>query len=147
MSARSRRPIAGALARVLAFVLALVVPVAAAAQPHALAGSAWGLVALDGEPVPEDLDVFLEFREEGRVAGRGGCNRFTGGYVRQGGTIGFTPLASTRMACPGPAMAVESAFLAALEAAGSIIESEPDTLVLGDGSGAQRLRFQRRERD
>jgi heat shock protein HslJ len=67
----------------------------------------------------EGTQVTATFREDGRVTGSGGCNRYFGPYERAGGAIRIGPLAGTRMACPEPPGAAEqeAAFLAAMERA------------------------------
>ena len=39
--------------------------------------------------------------EGGIISGQDGCNRFTGKMEVQGNGIRFSPIAGTRMACPG----------------------------------------------
>lgn len=83
-----------------------------------LAGPVWRLARLAfAEPAPAGAEVTLEIAE-GRVAGRSGCNRFEG-PIREAKPreIEIGPLASTRMACPAEAMALEQRVLAALGAA------------------------------
>ena len=52
--------------------------------------------------------------EAGRVSGFSGCNRLVGSYTVEGDIVTLSQLAGTMMACPEPAMALESAFRAAL---------------------------------
>jgi heat shock protein HslJ len=40
------------------------------------------------------------FRDDGRVNGFSGCNRFMGEYTVSGANLLFDSMASTRMACP-----------------------------------------------
>jgi len=47
-----------------------------------------------------------------RVTGSGGCNRISGSYEAGAGTLRFSPMISTKMACPS--MDTETAFLRAL---------------------------------
>jgi heat shock protein HslJ len=89
----------------------------AAAQP-ALEGTEWRLVRLASGPVAAGdaqraPSLTLE-AEDARAFGSGGCNRFSGGYTREGQSLRFTPLAATKMACPD--MEMESAYFAALDA-------------------------------
>jgi putative lipoprotein len=86
--------------------------------PTPLEGTHWTLAELGGTPLPAGLpqEAYLEFQAEPRrVSGSGGCNRINGEYERDGGRLGFKPLASTRRACIGGGMDTEDAFLAALE--------------------------------
>jgi heat shock protein HslJ len=89
-----------------------------------LPGREWRLVELQGKPIPFTGDTapnMAFLKQEGRVAGHSGCNRFGGGY-KTGTTTGiftsltFTPLMTTRMACVDQARnALEQAFTATLE--------------------------------
>jgi copper homeostasis protein (lipoprotein) len=74
----------------------------------------WKLVELNGQPVPAlPREVHMVLRAQGgRVNGFGGCNSFSGAYVLDAAAsrIRFDQLASTRMACMGGGMEVETAF-------------------------------------
>lgn len=99
----------------------------------ALAGTAWKLVTLNGEPALADAEVTLSFTEA-EVSGNAGCNSYSGGYSLDGSTLAFTPLISTMMACEGPLMDQESAFFAALQASESVsVEDGQLTLSAADG--------------
>ncbi|MEZ5796287.1 MAG: META domain-containing protein [Paracoccaceae bacterium] len=85
-----------------------------AASPAAATeiGGGWQLVGVEGQPAPAPLT--LTFTAEGSFSGKAPCNRF---YGRIGGELPALTLgqiAATRMACPD--LAVESAYLQALEA-------------------------------
>jgi uncharacterized membrane protein len=60
----------------------------------------WRVVRLGDDMLPQGVIVTIAFDREGRVSGRSGCNRFTGGYTLTGEGLSFGPLAGTRMACP-----------------------------------------------
>jgi heat shock protein HslJ len=117
---------------------------ASSKAPADVAGGAWTLVAVEGEPVPTDAGIHLDFLEDGRVAGSGGCNRFSGSYVPGGDHLAFSPLAATRMACPVPLMERERAFFAAMERVASVSRHTPETLILADADGTVVLEFRRR---
>jgi heat shock protein HslJ len=78
---------------------------------------AWRLESLPGKDakalgaVRQPLTVRFE---AGRVSGFSGCNRLVGSYKVEGDVVTLSQLAGTMMACPEPAMALESAFRAAL---------------------------------
>lgn len=88
-----------------ALALALTLSsLAAQADAPVLIGPTWVAVELAGMPVPSQPAArrpTLEFVANGRVAGRDGCNRFSGPYRRDGERLTVGPLAVTRMACPG----------------------------------------------
>ena len=64
----------------------------------------------------EGTVVTAEFGADGRVAGSGGCNHFSGGYTLEGDGLAIGPVASTRKAClePEGVGEQEAAYLAAL---------------------------------
>jgi heat shock protein HslJ len=111
------------------------------AVPADLLGE-WTLVALDGEPVPEvGKNPTLEILEDGSAAGVSGVNRFRTQLELADGRLDFGPLAGTKMAGPPEAMALESDFLARLDAA-STYQVEGDTLRLWAGDN-EALTFAR----
>lgn len=70
-----------------------------------------------GEPALAEPEVTLRY-EDGRLVGRSGCNNYftTPEEGEMPGDVSVGPIGSTRMACPEPAMAVESRFLEQLGA-------------------------------
>jgi len=86
-------------------------------------GTLWRIRTASGpdgqpRPIPEDVEATLRF-EAGRVAGTGGCNRFSAECRIDGQRLEIGPIASTMMACPDPAMAAEARVFAALGAVSS----------------------------
>jgi heat shock protein HslJ len=118
-------------------MLALALPVipAMAAGSDRLAGSEWRPVEIAGAATPEDVEVFLQFRAEGAVAGLGGCNRFSGSYAPSDTSLEFGPLAATMMACPDPQMQVEQRFFGAVSQVRGFARDRVD-LTLTDADGA-----------
>ncbi|MGH9380501.1 MAG: META domain-containing protein [Thermoanaerobaculia bacterium] len=115
---------------------------AEAAVAAALAGTHWQLTELpreEGFAVDPELEAHLVLDAEGgRVSGSSGCNRLVGTFTQDGDALSFGPLAGTRMACPEPAMELESRFYAALEAVtGYSIDGETLTLEGPDGPVAR----------
>jgi putative lipoprotein len=102
----------------------------------------WLAEAIDGGGVAESAQSTLEFAHDGRVAGRGGCNRYGGSVKAESGSILMSELFSTKMACAPPLMDQESRFMAALQAARTY-RMEGSKLVLVDATGKPRLRFSR----
>ena len=103
-----------------------------------LTGTDWQLLELNGRPAPParapGRDVRLQLSSEGsRVSGFTGCNRMIGGFELAGATLRFSSLASSRMACLGPAAELEAQMLQML---GSItgwrIEGQQLQLLAGD---------------
>src|SRR5262245_45245506 len=98
--------------------MALLLPACASAEPEGplpsdLAGTDWTAKTVAGQPVPDDIAVTLQFAAD-RISGRSGCNRYAGPIRVVDGKLDIGPLVATRMACPPPQMAMETAFLAAL---------------------------------
>lgn len=75
--------------------------------PTELSGTNWTFVSIGGTPVATDRPTRLQF-DGNRLSGSAGCNRFSGTYVVDGGTLKAGPLMATEMACPG--MELEAAF-------------------------------------
>ena len=99
-------------------------------------GTEWTLAS--GVDVPEDAVPTL-LLEEGNASGFGGCNTYTGDYELDGDAISIGPLAGTLMACEVQKMAVEGAYMPALEAADAW-SIDGDELVLSSGD-EETLRF------
>lgn len=100
----------------------------------------WVLTSLGGEaPVVESM-ITLEWDEAGRIAGSGGCNRYSAGVEIADTTLKIGPAVSTRMACEDALMKQEHRFLAALETAGGF-KLEKEMLILADETGQELMRF------
>jgi hypothetical protein len=93
--------------RLPVFLSALLVALGAAqaSGETKLAGTTW-LMSSAGKRAPS-----ISFASDGKVAGSGGCNRFFGSYMQEGEKLSFSPLGSTRMACPQGIMKREQACL------------------------------------
>jgi heat shock protein HslJ len=76
-----------------------------------------------------------------RVSGSGGCNRISGTYETGAGTLRFSPMISTKMACPS--MDTETAFLRALNGTRRY-RIEGRILELMDGEGRPLVRLEER---
>lgn len=94
------------------------------AQSQSLAGTKWQVQAYNNGKsavvsVLEGTTPSVEFSEDGKVSGSGGCNTIAGSFTTKDGDIKIGPLASTMMACSEPEgiMEQEAALLAALESA------------------------------
>lgn len=101
-----------------------------------LAGTTWLLVELNGEPLVPRSQITAQFNENGAVSGSSGCNNYTAAYEvdRNNITFNMSPAATTLMACPGPIMKQETAYLEALAAA-ETFEIAEDQLILYDADG------------
>lgn len=74
-----------------------------AAHQQMLEGTEWGVVGEEGAKAR-----FISFAGSGRVFGFGGCNRFSGKFEQHDEHLTISPLAATKMACPGDAMTREA---------------------------------------
>jgi heat shock protein HslJ len=96
----------------------------------------WIALSLSGKPVVKPGSVTMSFGE-GRVSGRGGCNRYSGTADYANGTIKVGPLISTKMACmEDEIMQQESAYLTALQAATRYTIGGDGKLTIATGAGA-----------
>ncbi len=107
-----------------------------------LDGSAWRLTEIGrGQLAPPEPEVSLRF-EGDKVVGNSGCNRYFGG-VSEGETAGsleFSAMGATRMACPEVVMTLENRYLGAL-AETSRYSFLAGRLVLSGGTGEQPARL------
>jgi heat shock protein HslJ len=92
----------------------------AGAEPSQLEGVDWVLDAASMgslvDRVPKNARVDLRF-QGGEAHGTAACNGFGGSYeAKDDGSLSFGQMAMTQMACDDPLMALESAYLRALEA-------------------------------
>jgi heat shock protein HslJ len=90
---------------------------ARAATPAEISASAWRPTHIGEMRLAADSEMFVQFETSGDVRGHGGCNRYFGSYELEDGSIQVSPLGSTRMACPEPAMSFEISFMEALQSA------------------------------
>lgn len=79
-----------------------------------LAGTAWWVEDILSAGVIDRARTTIGFNDDGRAAGSGGCNRYTGGYQLDGDAISFGPMAGTMMACPEALMDQDRRFHQAL---------------------------------
>jgi putative lipoprotein len=107
-----------------------------------LTGTKWLAEDIDGRGVIDNAQSTVEFVAADRIAGRGGCNQYSGNVTLNGTKIQVSPLISTKMACVPALMDQESRFLQALQAARSL-KLEETKLVVLDEAGATRLRLDR----
>ena len=86
-----------------------------------ITGPAWKLTEIGGTPVVAGSKATLDFLDTGkpdsRVSGNGSCNKFGGKSTITGGTVHFSPLRSTKMACASELNAQETKYLEMLQAA------------------------------
>ncbi len=91
---------------------------AAAIRRATLVGPRWLLTKIGDQavtPAANARNPYLQFAENGRLSGDGGCNRLTGAYKQDGQAMTIGPVGRTMMACIGPAMETEQRFVGVLE--------------------------------
>jgi heat shock protein HslJ len=99
------------------------------------------------EPAPQDPAITL-IVSEGRLTGSSGCNRYSGGATAgdAAGEVTIGPLAGTRMACPEPAMSIETRYLQALQSTvGYAFANGKLALTRMEEAGLQVMLFERDE--
>lgn len=110
---------------------------AGVSQSPELGGDAWVLTSLDGTTEVGGAiggnDITLQFGEDGRAGGSGGCNQYGAGYTVSGNTVTFEQAVSTLMYCePEQVMQNEAAYLQALALVGEW-QIQGSTLTLTGG--------------
>ena len=96
-------------------------PTASAAAPQ-LAGTSWALVTYGSSDAENTLisgsQITLQFDSQGHIAGNAGCNSFGGSYQENNGSLQFSQVIATLMACEADGvMQQEHDFLDALNQA------------------------------
>lgn len=89
-------------------------PVIAPAEgvpPRDLTVREWVVESIDGRGVVDNSRTTLTFDPQGQIAGRAGCNRYTGSYRLQGAQLSLGDVATTRMVCVPALMDQEARFL------------------------------------
>lgn len=105
-----------------------------------LLGATWRAEAIRGGGVIDKAQSTISIAAGGKVTGSGGCNRMFGIAKIEGNGIAFDGFGLTRMACAGPVMAQENAFVGALAATRSFRFDGPH-LIFHDAAGAETIRF------
>jgi heat shock protein HslJ len=93
-------------------------------------------------PAARDRNALAVRFEAGRVHGFSGCNQFTGSYTLQGQRLVLGVVSGTMMACPEPAMSIESRFLKSFSGALDVAVAG-GTLTLTPADGGDALQFER----
>lgn len=147
MTPNARRPLTAVTRRAALAVLALLLAACSGAEvksepPH----GNWALSSLGGSA---RSGATLAFMDGDRVAGRGGCNRYSS-TVQAGaaGELAFAPVAATKMAClEGDAMQLEADFFAMLAATRGYRHEPGRRLQLLGADGAVLAEFSPAEPD
>ncbi len=110
-----------------------------------LAGAEWTVVEIDGKPLAATAKRPTAQFEGERIAGFGGCNRYTAPIKETGpGKIAIGPIAGTRMACPESEAQIEDRFLASLGKATQYTFLTGQLLLSGlDGNTTRSVLFAR----
>ena len=108
-----------------------------------LQGTKWILRSYDNAGtltlVPDNEYADIEF-DSNRATGFSGCNTFNARYRAGGRTLFISAPASTLMACPPEAMALEQAYLQLLDGS-RFYSARGDTLTIFDSIGSTSLVF------
>lgn len=109
-------------------------------------GGPWRVSHVKGYPMGGRASAGGELRVDaaaGRFNGRGFCNSFFGAVVGWGaGQVKFGDLGQSKMLCLGDSMRGDQALFAALEEGVKVVWVGSG-FVLVDGSGAERVSFER----
>ncbi|MBR8826512.1 MAG: YbaY family lipoprotein [Gomphosphaeria aponina SAG 52.96 = DSM 107014] len=108
--------------------------------PNQLIGSEWLLTDLGGKGVIDNLQTTINFVDDNRIAGSGGCNNYFGSYKIDNNVLSVSGLGSTFKMCPAAVMNQESGYFQALQKAQNISIDGPYLFIEVDGL-EQPLRF------
>ncbi|MFM9842498.1 MAG: META domain-containing protein [Dongiaceae bacterium] len=106
-----------------------------------LVGPVWLAEQVAGAALPTEPQVTLQFGADGRAAGKGGCNQYSGPYRTTGNGISFGAMISTEMACDGDVMEREQAYLDLLGRVSSYeVRNNAELILYADDGTRIRLR-------
>lgn len=133
----NRVPVTGAASVDIGeLVMVKVTPYETPASP--LGGGEWIIESVGGQATPGPRAPTINFGDDGRVGGFGGCNSYGGSYAQTGAKITFTPIISTMMACAaGNVMQIESAIGAALRGDATYAINGDGKLVINAANGTE----------
>ena len=106
-----------------------------------LTGTSWRAEIIMGRPVIDASASTITFEIDGRVHGRGGCNRYFGSSTIDGEQVSLSALGSTKMACAPALMDQEARFFEALESAERWGLDEHGLLLIHSAGADQPSRF------
>ncbi len=96
-------------------------------------GESWHVKSIFGRPLAMNGDtmppITLQIADT-QISGRGTCNRYVGMAMVEEGTLAFTELGTTRIACPAHKQNMELRFLDALEVSTSFALARDGMLIL-----------------
>ncbi|GAA4749942.1 META domain-containing protein [Gordonia alkaliphila] len=111
---------------------------AAQSEPSALVGKTYLSTEVTGPAIPGGGPMELTFPQPGRIAATAGCNRHMGEVTFDGSTMTPGQLASTMMACPGPAEQADAWLADFLSGPLTWSLADDTTLTLSRGEGDAR---------
>lgn len=103
-------------------------------------GIEWRVATL-GEVAVSDPVAWVRFTDNGEVEGDTGCNRFRASFVAGVTALRIGPLALTRRACPGEALAAQERLLLSAIESVEARQVAGGVLQLHDAGGAVRAQF------
>lgn len=112
-------------------------------EPEDLMGKTWYLEYLKFNNMQfgvEDKIPTLEFKDEAKVGGNGGCNNFFGNFSIDGRTIHIGDIGATRMMCEG-SMELEQAYTSVLGMPLRALFNENKLICTADGGNQLIFRY------
>jgi len=126
---------------VAAAILFLAGCTSTAEESGTLVGPVWIAEQVGGAALPTEPLVTLQFGADGRAAGKGGCNQYSGPYQTTGDAISFGAMISTKMACDAAIMEREQAYLDMLARVSSYeLRNDAELMLIADDGKRIRLR-------
>jgi putative lipoprotein len=116
------------------------------AEPGTIAdiiGVTWQAETLGGTPVTAEGHPTVSIGGDMRAGGRGGCNSWFSEVALGDGTLAFSAVAATRMACPSEQQTAEEKAFFDILAATRFWRLDGERLTLSDAGGAPLASFSR----
>ena len=121
--------------RLLTLLLVTVLMTACAPQKNLIFNQygQWQVTAINNQPIQGLHNPTMIFSGNS-ITGSGGCNRYHATLEQRGAKFRIGPTASTKMACPGQAAAIEMHFLQILGTLNDAVRSN-NRLILNGTNG------------
>ena len=108
------------------------------AVPTSLEKTRWRITSINGANITPEREAMLFF-DGGRMSGTVGCNRLNATYGYKAKSISFGPVMSTRMGCPDPIAAQETALVKLLGSIKTTAFLDNGSMILAGQGGATAI--------
>lgn len=105
-------------------------------SPTQIINKTWQVEDINQRGIIDNAHVTLMFGDDNRIAGKSGCNNYSGRYTLTGNKLAIIPpMISTRMMCSPALMQLENEYITILSAAEKVELSSIGALIVTSQNG------------